>query len=161
MKLYMKQKLFSLKQDFNIYDHNQTPLFRVSGKLFSVGRQLRIYDALTNEELAYVKESPFRFLTHLKVYKGNDYIATIQQKMTLFKTKMAIEDIGWTIQGDFLGWQYVITDEKNQTIAEVKAKMLSWSDTFEITIDDTQVDPIIVLAIILAIDTIRDKQQSG
>ena len=47
MKLYMKQKLFSLKQDFNIYDHNQTPLFRVSGKLFSVGRQLRIYDALT------------------------------------------------------------------------------------------------------------------
>ncbi|WCG37185.1 LURP-one-related family protein [Aerococcus urinaeequi] len=161
MKLYMKQKLFSLKQDFNIYDHNQTPLFRVSGKLFSVGRQLRIYDALTNEELAYVKESPFRFLTHLKVYKGNDYIATIQQKMTLFKTKMTIEDIGWTIQGDFLGWQYVITDEKNQTIAEVKAKMLSWSDTFEITIDDTQVDPIIVLAIILAVDTIRDKQQFG
>ncbi|KAF3299763.1 hypothetical protein FPV24_07540 [Carnobacterium sp. PL24RED07] len=157
----MKQKLFSLKQDFNIYDHNQTPLFRVSGKLFSVGRQLRIYDALTNEELAYVKESPFRFLTHLKVYKGNDYIATIQQKMTLFKTKMTIEDIGWTIQGDFLGWQYVITDEKNQTITEVKAKMLSWSDSFEITIDDTQVDPIIVLAIILAIDTIRDKQQSS
>ncbi|KAF3302830.1 hypothetical protein FPV21_00935 [Carnobacterium sp. PL12RED10] len=161
MKLYMKQKLFSLKQDFNIYDHNQTPLFRVSGKLFSFGRQLRIYDVLTNEELAYVKESPFRFLTHLKVYKGNDYIATIQQKMTLFKTKMTIEDIGWTIQGDFLGWQYVITDEKNQTIAEVKARMLSWSDTFEITIDDTQVDPIIVLAIILAIDTIRDKQQSS
>ncbi|MGH2079951.1 LURP-one-related/scramblase family protein [Aerococcus urinaeequi] len=161
MKLYMKQKLFSLKQDFNIYDHNQIPLFRVSGKLFSVGRQLRIYDALTDEELAYVKESPFRFLTHLKVYKGNDYIATIQQKMTLFKTKMTIQDIGWTIQGDFLGWQYVIKNEKNQTIAEVKAKMLSWSDTFEITIDDTQVDPIIVLAIILAIDTIRDKQQSG
>ncbi|HCT97408.1 MAG TPA: hypothetical protein DIC28_02640 [Aerococcus urinaeequi] len=161
MKLYMKQKLFSLKQDFNIYDHNQTPLFRISGKLFSVGRQLRIYDVLTNEELAYVKESPFRFLTHLKVYKGTDYIATIQQKMTLFKTKMTIEDIGWTIQGDFLGWQYVIKNEKDQTIAEVKAKMLSWSDTFEITIDDTQVDPIIVLAIILAIDTIRDKQQSG
>lgn len=161
MKLYMKQKLFSLKQDFNIYDHNQTPLFRVSSKLFSVGRQLRIYDDLTNEELAYVKESPFRFLTQLKVYKGDDYIATIQQKMTLFKTKMTIEDIGWSIQGDFLGWQYVITDEKNQTIAEVKAKMLSWSDTFEMTIDDTQVDPIIVLAVILSIDTIRDKQQSG
>lgn len=88
-------------------------------------------------------------------------MATIQQKMTLFKTKMAIQDIGWTIQGDFLGWQYVITDEQNQTIAEVKTKVLSWSDTFEITIDDTQVDPIIVLAIILAIDTIRDKQQSG
>lgn len=62
----MKQKLFSLKQDFNIYDHNQTPLFRVSGKLFSVDRQLRIYDALTNEELAYVKESPFRFFNPAK-----------------------------------------------------------------------------------------------
>lgn len=153
----MKQKLFSLKQDFNIYDHNQTPLFRVSCKLFSVGRQLRIYDAITNEELAYVKESHFRFLTQLKVYKGTDYTATIQQKMTLFKSKMAIEDVGWTIQGDFLGWHYVITDEQNQTIAEVKAKMLSWSDTFEISIDDTQVDSIIVLEIILSIDTIRDK----
>lgn len=157
----MKQKLFSLKQDFNIYDHNQTPLFRVSGKLFSIGRKLRIYDALTDEELAYVKESPFRFLTQLKVYKGTDYTATIQQKMTLFKSKMVIQDIGWTIQGDFLGRHYVIKDEENQTIAEVKAKVLSWSDTFEISIDDTQVDPIIVLAIILAIDTIRDKQQSG
>ena len=80
MKLYMKQKLFSLKQDFNIYNYNQTPLFRVSGKLFSVGRQLRIYDALTNEELAYVKESPFRFLTQLKVYQGDDYVATIQKR---------------------------------------------------------------------------------
>lgn len=80
MKLYMKQKLFSFKQDFNIYDHNQTPLFRVSGKLFSIGRQLRIYDAITDEELTYVKESPLRFLTQLKVYKGNDYIATIQKK---------------------------------------------------------------------------------
>ena len=81
--------------------------------------------------------------------------------MTLFKSKMAIQDIGWTIQGDLLAWQYVIKNEKNQTIAEVTAKVLSWSDTFEISIDDTQVDPIIVLAIILAIDTIRDKQQSG
>lgn len=76
----MKQKLFSLKQDFNIYDHNQIHLFRVSSKLFSVGRQLRIYDALTNEELAYVKESPFRFLTQLKVYQGDDYVATIQKR---------------------------------------------------------------------------------
>lgn len=81
--------------------------------------------------------------------------------MTLFKSKMAIQDIGWTIQGDFLGRHYVIKDEENQTIAEVEAKVLSWSDTFGISIDDTQVDPIIVLAIILAIDTIRDKQQSS
>ncbi|MGY0837587.1 LURP-one-related/scramblase family protein [Aerococcus urinaeequi] len=161
MKLYMKQKVFSLKQDFNIYDHNQTPLFRVSGKLFSLGRQLRIYDALTDEELAYVKETPFRLLTQLKIYRDNDYVATIQQKLTFFKTKMAIQDLGWTIEGDFLDWRYVIKDAHHQTIAEVEAKLLSWSDTFEITIDDTEVDPIIVLAIILAIDTIRDKQQSG
>ena len=161
MKLYMKQKVFSLKQDFNIYDHNQTPLFRISGKLFSLGRQLRIYDALTDEELAYVKETPFRLLTQLKIYRDNDYVATIQQKLTFFKTKMAIQDLGWTIEGDFLDWHYVIKDADHQTIAEVEAKLLSWSDTFEITIDDTEVDPVIVLAIILAIDTIRDKQQSG
>ena len=161
MKLYMKQKVFSLKQDFNIYDHNQTPLFRISGKLFSLGRQLRIYDALTDEELAYVKETPFRLLTQLKIYRDNDYVATIQQKLTFFKTKMAIQDLGWTIEGDFLDWHYVIKDAAHQTIAEVEAKLLSWSDTFEITIDDTEVDPVIVLAIILAIDTIRDKQQSG
>ncbi|PMC80317.1 hypothetical protein CJ191_01800 [Aerococcus viridans] len=161
MKLYMKQKVFSLKQDFNIYDHNQTPLFRISGKLFSLGRQLRIYDALTDEELAYVKETLFRLLTQLKIYRDNDYVATIQQKLTFFKTKMAIQDLGWTIEGDFLDWHYVIKDADHQTIAEVEAKLLSWSDTFEITIDDTEVDPIVVLAIILAIDTIRDKQQSG
>lgn len=161
MKLYMKQKVFSLKQDFNIYDHNQTPLFRISGKLFSLGRQLRIYDGLTDEELAYVKETPFRLLTQLKIYRDNDYVATIQQKLTFFKTKMAIQDLGWTIEGDFLDWHYVIKDADHQTIAEVEAKLLSWSDTFEITIDDTEVDPIVVLAIILAIDTIRDKQQSG
>ena len=134
MKLYMKQKVFSLKQDFNIYDHNQTPLFRISGKLFSLGRQLRIYDALTDEELAYVKETPFRLLTQLKIYRDNDYVATIQQKLTFFKTKMAIQDLGWTIEGDFLDWHYVIKDADHQTIAEVEAKLLSWSDTFEITL---------------------------
>ncbi|MEY8371323.1 LURP-one-related family protein [Aerococcaceae bacterium 50-4] len=161
MKLYMKQKRFSLKQDFNIYDHNQVSLFRVTGKMLSLGRQLRIYDALNDEELAYVKETPFRLFTQLKIYRNDAYVATIQQQFAWFKTKMAIQDIGWTIEGDFWGWNYQIKDKAGQVIARIEAKILTWSDTFEINIDDTEVDPVTVLAVILAIDTIRDKQQSG
>ena len=50
MKLYMKQKVFSLRGDFDIYDENQVPVYSVQGKLMSFGRQLRLYDSATGEE---------------------------------------------------------------------------------------------------------------
>ena len=43
----MKQKMFSLKQNFEIVDAKLNPIYHVEGKMFSIGRQLHIYDAQT------------------------------------------------------------------------------------------------------------------
>ncbi|MGF3114721.1 hypothetical protein ACQV2R_04995 [Facklamia sp. P12937] len=44
MKLYMKQKMWSFKQDFDIYDQNKSPIYRVDSKLISIGRKTKILD---------------------------------------------------------------------------------------------------------------------
>ncbi len=161
MKLYMKQKMFSLKQDFSIYDSQDVPYFRVEGKLFSLGRQLTIYNARTNEELAYIKEEFFTLLTRMAVYRDDELVANVKQKFSFFRNNFEIQEIGWHIEGDFWGYNYVIKNQEDQIIARIQQKLFSWVDTFEFDIADDQVDPVTVVAVILAIDACRDKQNSG
>lgn len=156
MKLYMKQKVFSFKQDFNIYDENQQPVFHVKGKLFSWGRQLSIQNATTGEELAFIKQRVFNFLTKMDIFREDQLVATVAQKFTFFKPSFEIREIGWEIEGDFWGYNYVIKEDKGNEIAHIRQKVFAWSDTFEFEIDETEVDVVTVMAVILAIDANRD-----
>jgi len=157
MKLYMKQKVFSLKQDFEIYDENKQAYFRVDGQLLSIGRKMRIFDARTEEEVAFIKEIVLTLFAKMEVYRQDELVAVIKQKFSFLRPKFEIEEIGWHIEGDFWGYNYAILDTNGATVASIQKKILSWSDTYEFEINDDK-DTVTVMAVILAIDAIRDRK---
>ena len=55
MHLYMKQKVFSLKDKFTIKDPFGEDKYFVEGKMISFGKKLHILDAAGNE-LAFVRQ---------------------------------------------------------------------------------------------------------
>lgn len=158
MRLYMKQKLMSLKGDFEIYDENQYPVYHVEGKMFSVGRKLWIYDSQSHEELAYIEQKVMTLLARMDVYVKDAHVASIVKKISFFKPKYEVEGLDWTIQGDIFAYDYQILDRDGYLIADIQKKYLAWSDTFEFNILEEDVDPIMVIAIILAIDAVMDSQ---
>lgn len=160
MKLYLKQKMFSLRGDFNIYDEKETPVYRVEGKLISLGRQLRLFDIASGEELAFVKQQLLTFMPKMNVSYQGEHIATISKKFTFMKPTYEISEIGWSIEGDFWAHDYTVYDANGQVVADLNKKIFSWSDTFEVNIVQDAIDPAMVIAIVLAIDAAMDASQN-
>lgn len=160
MKLYMKQKMFSLRGDFDIYDANQVSVYKVEGKLMALARQLRLLDSATGEELAFIKQQLVTLMPKMHVFYQGEQIATISKKFTFLKPSYEISEIGWSVEGNYLAHDYTIYDASGQVVADLNKKMFSWSDTFEINIVQDDIDPAMVVAIVLAIDAAMDASQN-
>lgn len=161
MKLYMKQKMFSLRGDFDIYDGNQVSVYKVEGKLMALARQLRLLDSETGEELAFVKQQLFALMPRMHVFFQGEQIATISKKFTFLKPSYEISEIGWSIEGNYWAHDYTIYDASGQVVADLNKKMFSWSDTFEINIVQDDIDPAMVVAVVLAIDAAMDASKNN
>ena len=61
MKLVLKEKVFTLKERFNVTDEQEQPLYSVEGKFFSWGHQLDIEDA-SGAHMAHIKQKVFALL---------------------------------------------------------------------------------------------------
>ncbi|MGF3073006.1 LURP-one-related/scramblase family protein [Facklamia sp. P13069] len=156
MKLYMKQKMWSFKQDFDIYDQNKSPIYRVDSKLISIGRKTKILDVQSGKILCEVNQKVLSLLPTVDVIQEGKFFCRIHKKFTFFKPQYVVKGVDWVVDGSIFQHDYMIKDSKRQPIARIKKKILSWSDTFEMDILAESVDTVLVLATILAIDLAMD-----
>ena len=65
---------------------------------------------------------------------------------------------GWQVQGDFMGWEYEITDGQRQ-VAAISKELLHWTDTYVIDVADGR-DGLCALMVVLAIDAEKCSRNS-
>ena len=75
----------------------------------------------------------------------------ISKEFTFFKPKFNIDYNSWTVDGDWLEWDYSIFNSTAQTVATVSKEIWNWTDTYVIDVKDPN-DAICVLMLVLAID---------
>ena len=70
------------------------------------------------------------------------------------------QGLGWTVDG--ISWLKgcSLYDADGEIIATIRSKIMTWSDTFEIEIYDETIHPVLVLAVVLGIDTVRDSAEN-
>ena len=158
MRLYMKQKVFSLKQKTSVYDENQNELYYIEAKVISVGRKMTLYDNNMNE-LAFIRQKAVSFLPKFFVEINGEVVCTIVKKFTFLKQKYEIQGKDWQIEGDFMAHDYNIVSG-SRIVATIHKKWLSWGDAYEIDIDDGE-DVVTALATVLAIDAVLDQNSSS
>ena len=66
------------------------------------------------------------------------------------RTLFTLDFNGWQVQGDFMGWEYEITDGQRQ-VAAISKELLHWTDTYVIDVADGR-DGLCALMVVLAID---------
>ena len=157
MKLYIKQKLFSLRQRTEVYDEQGNVMFSALGELISLGRKMHLYDS-SNTEVAFVQQRLMRLLPRFSVYVDGQQIADIVKEFTFFKPRYRIEGLDWSIKGDFLAHDYTIQSDGGR-IAYIHKRWMSWGDSYEIEIT-READIVMALAVIIAIDCVLDDSQS-
>ena len=151
MKLYIKQKVFSWGDKFRIYDENENDLYYVEGKVFSIGKKLYLYKN-DGTELAYIHEKVLSFLPKYFISRGGIDVAEVVKKFTFFRQKYSVENLGWSVSGNFWAHDYKIEDNA-KTLASISKRWFSWGDTYEIDIADG-VDEVMALCVVLIIDAV-------
>ena len=149
MRLIFKQRLFAWFDSYDIYYENGDIAYTVKGQL-SWGHCLKIYDP-SGREVGTVKEKVLTLLPQFELYQGNQYMGRIRKEFTLFRPSFFIEYGGWSVEGNFLEWDYQILDRNRAPVAYVTKEVFNLTDTYVMDIGNPR-DALEVLMLVLAID---------
>ena len=151
MKLYIKQKVFSWKDKFNIYDEYGNEAYWVEGEVFSIGKKLDLYD-IGNNHLAHIHQKVLSLLPRFFIEMNGEDVSEVVKHFTLFNQKFSVTGYDWQVDGDFLAHEYEIYRD-NYTIATISKEWFTFGDAYSINITDG-VDPVAVISVVLIIDAI-------
>ena len=90
MKLYIKQKVFSLGDKYYVFNEMQQPVFAVQGRIFSMGAKIHVFD-MTGQELYFIQQKLFRFLPEYHIFAGDILCAIVKKEFSFFKPRLAIQ----------------------------------------------------------------------
>ncbi len=158
MKLYVKQKVFSWRDKFSIADELGNAQFYAESEGISFGKRLHLTD-MSGNELAYIYEKFMSFFPRYYISQYGQTVAEVVKEFSFFKPKYRIDGLGWRAEGDVFDHNYVLVDENDFTVAAVSKAWLSWGDAYEIDISEVA-DPVIVLAVVLVIDAVLERQNN-
>ena len=158
MRLYIRQKVFSIGDKFTVKDEFGTDRYRVEGELFSWGKKLHLYD-MDGSEMAFIQQKVFSWMPKFHVFRGGQQVAEIKKQFTLFFPKYVIEGLDWEINGSYSEHNYRITQNGNP-IVTIHKEWMSWGDSYELNISNPR-DEVLALAVVLAIDCVMDAQASA
>lgn len=148
MHVYMKQKVFSFRTRFSIFDGEQQPVYQVTGE-FSFGTRLHIADS-QGHEVAMIRQKLLTFRPRYELDVYGKPPAMLVQYFSLFKSRFEIEGWGWSAEGNFTGHEFVVADEQG-TLMSVSKEWFSWGDSYSLDIAD-RADPVGCICAMLAID---------
>ena len=149
MKFLFKQRLFSWFDSYDIYNEAGKTVCTVKGQL-SWGHCLKLFDS-SGTELGTVKERILSFMPKFEIYRGDAYLGCISKEFTFFKPRYNIDFNGWSVEGDFLEWDYNIRDSSGRVIATVSKQLWNFTDTYVIDVYDPT-HALYALMLVLAID---------
>ena len=159
MKFYIKQKVFTFGDKFNIYDASGNVRYSVKGEVFSLGKKLHLYDG-SDRELAYIEQKLFSFLPKYHIHQEGKGVVEVVREFSFFYPKYSVEPLGWTISGDFFDHDYEICAPYGGRVASVSKQLFTFGDAYQISINEG-VDEIVALATVLVIDACLEAQRNN
>lgn len=158
MKLYIKQKVFSLKDKFRIYDAAENEHFHAESDFFTLGKKLHLMNN-NGEEVSFIHQKVLSFLPRYFISVNGEDVAEVVKKFTFAKPKYEISGLNWSVSGNFFAHDYVIEGPSGR-IANISKQWMTWGDTYEIDIVN-DADTIMVLSVVLVIDAIMAQQAAA
>lgn len=151
MNLYIKQKVFSWSDRYNVFDENGNPVFEVEGEVFSWGAKIHLYD-LNNNELFYIKQKLMVFLPEYEIYTGDTLRAIIKKEFTLFTPRLDVQSSfgDFVIEGNFFDMDFTIMCN-NLMLGEIHKEWLTFGDSYCLSIVNPE-NAAFFTSLVIAID---------
>jgi uncharacterized protein YxjI len=160
----IRQKMFSIGDDFWIENQEGRKVFKVDGKALRLRKTL-VFEDMNGDKLCQIQERllPIKETMAIDGPDGEQMAVVKKALITPLRDKWDVKvkngpDLD--VQGDILDHEYSIKQGWNK-IAQVSKKWFRLTDTYGVQIDDGQND-ILILAIAVAIDMMaHDDDKKG
>ena len=149
MKLYIKQKVFSVRDKFTVKDENGDDKYFVKGEFVSLRGNLHILNS-EKEEIGEIYSKLVSITPHYILKLDGEKAAEIVKEITLFKPNFKLKGTDIRIKGNIFDHDYDLYDGKEK-IMEIRKKWVSIGDSYVLDILDEKYE-LIALGIALAID---------
>jgi len=162
MRFVMKQKFWSLGDDFVIRDGEGNDRYLVDGKIFTLGDKLSLQDMRGNE-VAFISQRLFSWGPTYEIQRPGEVPTVVRKELfTFFHCKFGVDGPGdqdYEAAGDFMDHEYEISGAGG-LVATVSKQWFSWTDSYGIEVTDGE-DPVLLLATAVVIDLVchADQQQ--
>ena len=162
MMFVIKERFFSIGDDFDVLDEHGTKVFHVDGKVLSVRNKVVIEDA-SGGEVATLHRHLVALRPTYEIRIGGEKAAEVRKKLlTPFRDKFTIDVPGpddLEMKGDLLDHEYVIERDGTE-VAAVSKRWLTIRDTYAVQVT-AGVDPLLIIGSVLALDLAasRDKKK--
>jgi len=149
---YLLSRKWSLANRFAITDDTGVEQFSVEGPL-AFSRRLAIRDS-TGAEVAVIMRRGF--VTRYEIL-ARGQLTTVRPR-GVFGQRFEIDSAAGRLEarGNFSGRQYVVTRGGNPAAAV--SQLRTFREQFAVEVSETE-DPVLMLAVVLAIETIRDDRR--
>ena len=149
----IRERFFSIGDDFDVLDEHGTELFHVDGKVLSVRNKVVIEDP-SGAEVATVHRHLVALRPTYEIRVGGEKAAEVRKKLfTPFREKFTIDVPGpddLEMKGDLLDHEYVI-ERGGDEVAAVSKRWLTIRDTYAVRVADG-IDPLLIIGSVLALD---------
>ena len=149
----IRERFFTIGDDFDVLDENGAKVFHVDGKVLSVRNKVVIEDPSGNE-VATVHRHLVALRATYEIRIGGEKAAEVRKKLfTPFREKFTIDVPGpddLEMKGDLLDHEYVI-ERDGREVAAVSKRWLTLRDTYAVQVTAGE-DVLLIIASVLALD---------
>jgi uncharacterized protein YxjI len=155
MRYLMRQKVFSLGDDYVVKDQDGRDRFIVDGRAFSLGDKLSFRDA-SGRELAFIRQRLLSFGPTYDIEVAGRTVATVKKELfTFLHCRFSVDVPGpddLEARGDFLDAEYELGHvQDGRSAARVSKRWFSFSDTYGVDVQPGEHD-VLILATTVVID---------
>jgi uncharacterized protein YxjI len=156
IRYQLKEKAWTFKDTYEIYDHHGNKAYVVKGKMFSWGDKLSFRDK-KNEEILLIDQRQISLKPSYKILQDGELIGELTKEFSWARKKFELDVPGrndYVIKGSFWDREFSFKRDGKE-VAEVSKKFWSIGDSYGVEIEKGENHPLI-LATIVVIDLILE-----
>ena len=153
MQLFIRQRIVSLTDRYDIYDETGEARYEVRSAFFSLGHQIHVYDKRAPEgshEVGWIRQKLLALMPTFEIILNGQVCGTIRQEFTLLRPRYHVDFRGWEVQGNLMGWDYQVV-QNDRPVLTISKQLFRMTDAYVLDYANPA-DEIPALLLVLAID---------
>ena len=154
MKTYLVKQKFRLGGErFDIKNDLGMVEYQVEGSFLKIPKTFTVFD-VEGQKVSHITKKTFSLLPQFTVELEDGSSFFIRKKLTLFRDKYDISNLGLRIEGNIWDLDFKLLDDRDQLVAEISKQVFTLTSTYEVTVYEEEYADL-VISLCLAIDYVE------